>query len=249
MIGWIGFIGKVVEAVVKTAAGKTVARSFDRRYRAAHALVKFYHTLHETNEILDRLIRIFDQAVEKKKPVIFSKDLVPLESRIHENAAELRAAFTGLCSAIYVFDPELARMLARIQGFKMASLTAFGALYDRAVFRIEVAERHPFSSVSFTTFSDDIKSLDLAKLVSESRFPHILDDFSTFEMNKLVAALGTLLIEDSFGPSDFGKVDFLNQRLKNQRQLAVRAEKGLRKLIASQFTIADLLDTKPYKMR
>ena len=87
--------------------------------------------------------------------------------------------------------------------------------------------------------------LDFEQLIAESELPGMMADMpSHVERKQLVASLSQLLIEDEFGPSDFEKVKFLNDRLKNQKALAEDAEDRLREFIASQFTITDLLNTK-----
>jgi hypothetical protein len=61
------------------------------------------------------------------------------------------------------------------------------------------------------------------------------------EQNKLVEALSVLLVKDEFTASDFEKVRYLPDRLKNQAKLLERALPMFREFIASNFTISDVL--------
>jgi hypothetical protein len=240
MLGWLGFSAKVLEFVLTKAAGRTIDLSLDRKHRAAKAFLRLYDTLSSSAILLDDLLPIFDQAVQKQKPVIFSQHLVPFENRITRLTEDLRRQYSELVGAIYIFDPKLATLLADVQGLKVQSLTAFGALLRKARFVIEFDGLHPFRRISFTTFRDEITNLDLAAITQASADPYG-SAIPCRAANNLVEALSVLLIEDEFTASDFEKLRYLRDRLKVQAGLLNQVLPMLRDFIASNFTISDAL--------
>jgi len=240
MLGWLGFAAKVLEFVLTKAAGRTIDLSLDRKHRAAKAFLRLYDTLESSALLLDELLSIFDRAVQQRKPIIFSKDLVPFENRIVRLTEDLRRQYGELVGAIYIFEPKLAGLLADVQGLKVQSLTAFGALLRKARFIIEFDGLHPFKRISFTTFRDEIAKLDLAAIIEapEGSYGNAILGRPA---NKLVDALAVLLIEDEVTPSDFKKLRYLRDRLKTQASLLSRLLPMLRDFVASNFTISDVL--------
>jgi len=142
-----------------------------------------------------------------------------------------------------MFDPELAHLLQDVHGLKVQALTAFGVLLRKARFIIEFGGLHPFTRVSFSTFEDEIANMQLGEIVaqqSESEKRQIAD-MPRHPSNNLVESLSVLLVEDEFTASDFEKVRYLRDRLRNQANLLEKAMPALRAFIASNFTISDAL--------
>jgi hypothetical protein len=242
MLGWLGFCAKVVEFILTKAAGRTIDLSLDRKHRAAKGLLQLYSTLEESTAVLGQLCIIFDKAVERRKPVIFSKDLVPFENRITYLTEDFARHYSELIDAIYIFDSRLGHLLRDVQGFKVQSLTAFGALLRKARFTIEFGGLHPFKKVSFSMFDDQIADINLDEIVEASKFENCQSgDVPERAPNKLVDALSVLLVEDEFTASDFEKVHYLRDRLRKQAALLEKTLPMLRDFIASNFTISDLL--------
>jgi hypothetical protein len=254
MIGWSGFCAKVTEFVISKATGHAVTYWFDQKRSVARALVRLYETLQKSSELLEHLLRVFDEAVEKKKPIAFSKDLVPFEGRITRLTQDVAAQYNNLIHAIHIFDPRLAELLTSVEGFKFTAVTPFGLWLRKARFAIEFDGLHPFTKVSFTTFQDEIANINLDDIIeaqqrisAESRslrsiptgkrkYTHVVR-----EPNKLVEALSVLLVKDEFTASDFEKVRYLRDRLRMQATLLERVLPMLRQFIAENFTLSDIL--------
>jgi len=241
MITWIGFLAKLTEFFVTKVAGRRIDLSSDRRHRAAKALVRFYHALAESGAILTELLEIFGNAYQKKKPILFSKDIVPFENRITRLNEELARQFDELVRAIGILYPDLASLLYKIRGFKTATITSFGILLKKARFEIEYDGLHPFKKISFTTFRDGVAEIDFEEFMKSSTLHR--DDFpyTVPESNRLAEALSVLLVEDEFTSADFEKMAYLQERLVNQKVLLDEATKLLRVFIAQNFTFSDLL--------
>lgn len=249
MIGWLGFFGKVLDFFITKAAEHSLDLSLDRKHRAAKGLLRLYNILEESTALLEQLLIVFDGAVERRKPVLFSKDLVPFENRINYLSEDFRRHYHEFVDAVYIFNPQLAQLLQDIHGLKVQALTAFGVLLRKARFVIEFGGLHPFARVSFSTFDDGIANLPLDKIVdkeSKSQNRHLLD-MPRHPSNKLVECLSVLLIEDEFTASDFDKVQYLRDRLRHQRRLLEQAMPALRAFIASNFTISDALGYRKSK--
>lgn len=135
MITWIGFLAKLTEFFVMKVAGRRIDLSSDRRHRAAKALVRYYHALEESGAMLTELLEIFDNAYQKQKPILFSKDIVPFENRITRLNEELARQFDELVRAIGILYPDLASLLYKIRGFKTATITSFGILLKKGKIR------------------------------------------------------------------------------------------------------------------
>ena len=242
MLGWLGFFAKTVEFLLTKVAGHTIDLSLDRKHRATKGLLRFYSTLEESDEVLEQVLTIFDEAVERRKPVIFSKDLVPFENQITDLTEDFARHYNELIDAIYIFNPPLAYLLQDVQGLKVQSLTAFGDLLRRARFAIEFGGLHPFEKVSFSTFDDEIADINLDEIIEASEFDdRQFDDLPGRAPNKLVDVLSVLLVEDEFSASDFEKIRWLRDRLRKQAGLLEKALPMLRDFIASNFTISDAL--------
>jgi hypothetical protein len=132
MLGWPGLCAKILEFLLPKAADHVIKFSPDARRNAARALIRFYETLEETDLILEDLLEVFDEAVEQKKPILLSKDLVLFENRITRLTEDAARQYDELVAAIYLFDPELARLLQRAHTFKVFSWTMFGRLLRKA---------------------------------------------------------------------------------------------------------------------
>jgi hypothetical protein len=102
--------------------------------------------------------------------VIFSRDLVPFENHITYITQDFARHYNEFVDAICIFDPQLAHLLQDVQGFKVQSLTAFGALLHKARLAIEFGGLHPFEKVSFSTFDDEIAGINLEEIVEASKF-------------------------------------------------------------------------------
>jgi hypothetical protein len=246
MVGWLGFCAKIVEFVVSKATGHAMSLSRDQKRTAARALIRFYETLEESSLLVEDLLKVFEVAIENRKPVLFSKDLVPYENRIIRLTEDVKSQYNKLVDAIYIFDPQLASLLATVQGLKVVSLSAFGILLAKARFEIEFDGLHPFKKVSFTTFDDELDKIDIDQVMKAQHVigePGKPESISVFPeaSNKLVEALSVLLVEDEFTASDFEKVSYLRNRLRNQANLLEKVLPMLREFIASNFTISDVL--------
>jgi hypothetical protein len=254
MIGWLGFCAKVVDFIISKAADRTITWSLDARRKAARALIRFYETLEDSNLLLQNLIEVFNNALKRKKPIFFSKDLVPFENDITRLTEDVARQYDELVAAIDFFDPKLARLLHRVRGFKVSALTAFGRLLQNARFAIEFDGRHPFRKVSFSTFRDEVADINLENIIeAQLALPKSGERLRAIpvgkhkyklvvqEQNKLVEALSVLLVKDEFTASDFEKVSYLRDRLQNQANSLERVLPMLQKFIAANFTMSDIL--------
>jgi hypothetical protein len=254
MIGWLGLCAKIVDFIISKAADRTITWSLGARRKAARALIRFYETLEQSSLLLQNLIEVFNNALKRKKPISFSKDLVPFENDITRLTEDVARQYDELVAAIGLFDPKLARLLDRVRGLKVIALTAFGRLLQNARFAIEFDGLHPFRKVSFSTFRDEVADINLENIIeAQLALPESGERLRAIpvgkhkyklvvqEQNKLVEALSVLLVKDEFTASDFEKVRYLRDRLKNQAKLLERALPMLRKFIASNFTISDVL--------
>src|SRR6266478_5195584 len=116
MLGWLGFAAKVIEFVLTKTAGHTIDLSFDRKSKASKALLRFYETLEESSVLLKQLLKVFNEAIQRQKPVWFSKDLVPFENRISRRTEDVARQYGELVDGIRIFDPHLASLLQSVQG-------------------------------------------------------------------------------------------------------------------------------------
>jgi hypothetical protein len=242
MITWIGLLAKLTESVLTKLAGRRIELSLDKRHRAAKGLLRFYDTLQQARDLVEELVDVFGAACSRRKPVLFSKDLVPFENAIVRVNEDFQRHFDEMAAAISILSPELGSALHTVRGFKTSTTTAFGALLKKARFELEYDGLHPFRKVAFTTFRNEVLELDIEALAEASSIP-ISDDppFGPPESNELARALATLLVEDEFTADDFEKVAYLRDRLRNQKVVLEVAVELLRKFIAANFTVADLL--------
>ena len=256
MVGWLGLCAKVVEFVVSKATGHAIDLSLDEKRRAARALIRFYETLEESSVLLKELLKVFDEAVEKKKPIFFSRDLVPFENRITELTEDVARQYNKLIDAIGFFNPQLARLLQSVGSFKVTWFTVFGLLLRKARFAIEFDGLHPFKKVSFSTFRDEVANINLDDIIEAQQLALSVPTkglrgpipvgkhkyvFVMKEPNKLVEALSLLLVEDEFTASDFKKVRYLRDRLQNQAKLLEKVLPKLQEFIRANFTMSDVL--------
>jgi hypothetical protein len=194
--------------------------------------------------LLEQLLEVFNRAIERKKPILFSKDLVPFENQVTRLTEDLKSQYDKLVGAICIFDPQLALLVERLQGFKTVSLSAFGLLLAKARFKIKYDGLHPFTKVSFSAFGDEIEEIDFDAIIKAQQLagrPVKEERFFPDPTNRLVEALSVLLVEDEFTAADFEKVTWLRDRLQRQAKLLKKTLPRLREFIASNFTISDVL--------
>jgi hypothetical protein len=255
MLGWTGFQTKIVDFLLSKAIDRVSKFLPDEKRKAARALIRLYEHLEDSDLLLEDLLEVFDKALEQKKPILFSKNLVPFENQITRLTEDAARQYDELIATIYLFDPDLARLLERARTFKVFSWTMFGLLLRKARFSIEFDGLHPFGKVSFSTFRDEVANINLDEIIAAQRsaspygagrlraIPVGKNKYTLVgqEPNKLVEALSVLLVEDKFTASDFEKVRYLRERLRTQAKLLKQTLPRLREFIASNFTMSDVL--------
>lgn len=244
MITWTGFVGEMIKFVVTKLVGKRLDMSLDRKSWAARSFLNFYDAVADLEDILHEVIGSLEVACDRRKPVIFSKNLIRLAPDIDKTSKEFLRTLNATMYAVEIFDPKLALLLCDIHYLKWRHLTALSEVFQNAQFSILFTGLHPFKKLSFTSPTEQALAIDFEeyyRTMPEVQRNKFRNADSPDAHKKLVKFLVRNAVAKEIGPQDFEQALSLCKELQLHRAKLCEAHEALRAFIAGAFTLEDVL--------
>lgn len=115
MIGWIGFIGKVVEFVATKLIGKRIDLALDDKKRACKAFLNLYDSVIHLEQVTRVINSDLELIITGKKDRIYSFWLERMSPQIDSASTEFLNGIHELWQAIEVLDPNLVLLFSSIK--------------------------------------------------------------------------------------------------------------------------------------
>jgi len=227
---------KAIEFIVTKLISKKIDLAMDKKSRAAHAFWDLYNSLIEADKLLAKVINVFTEACENQKHIVFSKKLVELAPEIDSCSKTFFTALHNTISAVHIFDPNLAILLAGIQNMKGGYLSLL-PLVESFELDVDFQRLHPFKKINYITLGENVAKLDL-----DVYYAKISDLDSAIKTHtELVTVIKQWVIEGEIKPKDFVKICNFSKELMGYKKKLGEARETLRVFISKSFSIEDLL--------
>ncbi len=241
MIAWAGVVAKLAEYIATKLIGKKIDMTLDKKSRAAKAFLTFHNAFIELDDVLSKTIDLLDNACNRRKPVIFSKELLRLVPKIQEVSKSFLSSLSSTTAAIQIIDPRLSELLKIVASFKGTYFSPLAKLLLTNKFEVEFTGLHPFKTLSFTKPDSSVLEIDYETYYAMTAdVTHLLIPAS-WAQEQLVKAMQQGISQYEIGPRDYDKARALCIELKEHRQRIAVAREALREFISKTFSIEDLL--------
>lgn len=227
---------KAIEFIVTKLISKKIDLAMDKKGRAAHVFWDLYNSLIEIDKLLVKLINVFTEACENQKHIVFSKKLVELTPEIDSCSNSFFAALHSTIYAVQILDPNLATLLAGIQGMKGEYLSLWRICEG---FRLDVdfQQLHPLKKIGYITLDENVTELEL-----DAYYRKISNRDSAVRIHEeLMEVIKQGVIKGEIEPKDFEKICSFNKELIDYKKKLGEAREALRIFISKSFSIEDLL--------
>ncbi|MGC2530360.1 MAG: hypothetical protein WA639_21645 [Candidatus Acidiferrum sp.] len=155
MVGWIEYIGRLINFAVQKIAGNKIDLSMDDRRRAARKFLTLYHAVSDL-EVLSQEVMIELRAMtQEEDPAISREWLRETSNTIDETSQRFLEATHGLFETLKIFDPILASTVSGLEASKFSFLLVAVHGFERTGDDNEV--------IQYTQPSDEANSFDLAE--------------------------------------------------------------------------------------
>jgi hypothetical protein len=153
MVGWIEYIGRLLNFAVEKISGKKIDLSMDERRRAARKFLALYHAVSDL-EVLCRELVIELRALSQEQDPSVPRDwLREATCAIDETSQRFLEATHGLIETLGIFDPVLASTVSGLEATKFSFLMIAVRGFERVDTDNDVVE--------YTQPSEQANSLDL----------------------------------------------------------------------------------------
>jgi hypothetical protein len=213
MVTLSSLIGKVLELMATKLLGKLIDLPLDRRRQSAKVFFALYQSTTELSGLLQRIILIFEDASKRKKPIILSKELVPLLEEVIAQSRRFSSAMAKTINVLDIVDPRLASLLVVSRNAKEVMLSSLGKALESSHLELVFSGLHPFTQICFTISSADLSQLNLNAAYVELDSASRSVDQSRAQQARLTLErdLKSLLKEDRIGPHDFDRIGILGK--------------------------------------
>jgi len=125
MIGWLGFVGKLLEFSATKIIGRQFDLTLDRKKRACRDLLEMYELLVELEAFASRCIAVFEPVATGKKPRLYSPVLRQLDARARELSERFLQTLKPLARALTILDPDLGEAFENLRLVKAHGGSSF----------------------------------------------------------------------------------------------------------------------------
>ena len=122
MLGWLGFLAKMLTFTVEKITGKAIELKMDDRRRAARRLMGLYHALLDLEVLTQEISLELKQVVGVEDPAIQAKWVHDVSIAVGETSQRFLEATLGLKEILQIFDPVLASTVSDLEASKFSSL-------------------------------------------------------------------------------------------------------------------------------
>jgi hypothetical protein len=153
VVGWIEYIGRLINFAVEKISGKKIDLSMDERRRAARKFLALYQAVSDLELLCRELVIELRAMSEEQDPTVSCHWLYDASCAIDETSQRFLEATHGLLETLKIFDPILANTVSGLEAHKFSFLMIAVHGFERVGDGKEV--------VHYTQPSDRANSLDL----------------------------------------------------------------------------------------
>ncbi len=155
MIGWLGFLAKMLTFTLEKITGKVIDLQMDDRRRAARRFMAVYHVLSDLEVLAKEVIVELKYIVATNDPSIQRDWLREISVAVDETSQRFLEATLGLGEVLRIFDSVLASTVSALEAgkFSFLILAAHG-------FELEGKDANS-EGIKYTYPKPDLESLDL----------------------------------------------------------------------------------------
>lgn len=248
MITGIGIIGKFVELIGSKLLGRTIDLSFDRRQRVCRALTELYFCVERLGELADDVVRAIARSAEINNPEWTVSVILNTAPSMDSVTQRLYDLGDELYWVLNIFDKHLATAVDDLYLSKFSLLN----FLRRSIKVPQHSPEHSSKSVCFFKPSDEVLSLDF-----ESYYQWMRENHAKLEekycsvicpAEKFFGDLGKLFIEERINVTDMTSWENLSKIIQNHAVVLENARELLRKFLASNFRVDEVLYSKKRSM-
>lgn len=261
VIGWLGFIGRLMQFCVEKIVGKRIDLRLDERKRAATSFIRLYNSLQDLDSICAQFLGILEPVVNGSRKRLRNEWVRRLSEATDKASAEFLDAAKEMVGAIQIFDPTLALLLGQVQQSKFIYLSlssGFDQLTSPVELNTDAGGR--LESVRYSAPSDDLETIDFESLYqtmerwgtrpfSERDYevdfvegkPVVGQVALEWPKDSLLNLLDGKVVDRVLMPTDVGQITSLYELTQRHLSLLTQTRETLRSFISENFSIDDLL--------
>ena len=238
MIGWLGFLGKMLTFTIEKIAGEKIVLHMDDRRRSARKFMNLYHALNDLEVLTKKIINELKNIVDTNDPVVQRDWLDSISMAVDETSKRFIETTLGLKEILNIFDPVLASTVSCLEVHKFSFL-----ILASQGFELELKDSN-CENIRYSYPKRDLESLDLEQYYRwyEEHYP--LDATNSIEWPEWVV-FGYVteddVREDRVVLRNSDSADRLVFLLTDHLDKIVIAREQLGEFLRKNFTIHDLL--------
>jgi hypothetical protein len=155
VVGWIEYIGRLINFAVQKITNKKIDLNMDERRRAARKFLALYQAVSDLELLCQELVIEVRAMSEEQDPTVSRDWLREASCAIDETSQRFLEATQGLFETLQIFDPVLASTVSGLEANKFSFLMIAVRGFERPAAENEVAV--------YTQPSDQANSIDLAE--------------------------------------------------------------------------------------
>lgn len=173
MLGWLGFLGRLVEFSITKIAGKKLDLALDQRKKSAKAFLSLHDSLERFEQAALEFVYQSEQGLSSGgKRVLYRVPVEKIAKDVDVASGIFFESFNDLRQIIHLYDVELHTMLWGIQAAKLhiaALLLDLSDLRGRKSFKIDTNSPSVFS-IDLSLPPKELVSIDLEEIFESKEF-------------------------------------------------------------------------------
>lgn len=244
MVTWVGVLGKILEFLVTKLAGKKIDLALDSKKHACKLFLDCYEAIIQLEDVTEELLRELEPVVNGRKSRLYGSRMEPLSKKIDAASNIFFESTSKLGAAIAIYDPDLARMISRVQMGKGRALLLASTLFDRERIYFEVKlmkGKKSLESIRYTLPNEEAERVDLDLVYDEIRASSQKGPLGVWGPDVLAKVFKGRVIDDDLLPDEVAKIRYLSKHINRHLSVLTQAREALGGFIKNEFTIEDLL--------
>ncbi len=244
MITWAGLAGKLIEFLATKLLGKKLDVALDERKRACRAFLRLHDALYDLEHLTLRVVGILDRVAVAGKPRLYSAWFRGLQDEIKASTSTFIDAAAEVSQVLEVLDPALLLAFGSVHASKGGLIAAASKVFSGQVAQFDVecqASSDRLRRISYTVPPKSLMTLDLEELYKSMADKPLPRGMLGGSSDTLARRLPQKNPVERLTPIDVSGIQGLSALLSNHLVLVGRAREKLRELIATKFSIEDLL--------
>jgi hypothetical protein len=226
MIAWAGLLGKIIEFVAIKLVGARIDLSLSDKKKAGSLFMGLYVSISQLEALVSEIVSELKEVTEIEGATLRSSWLSRTPDAIQEVSEKFLKSFGELHSIVSIYDAELGQAISALAYSKFLFISRVRLLANDKGFGYGLAFESPADElVKFV--QRDWREKDIAVAIGD-----------------MTRHWENLIITDKVLVNDKEKIKGLYAILKNHLSILSAARARLRELMATKFSIEDLLHVR-----